>query len=333
IMESLKILNPGGIIIIHDCLPPDEWHQRPEAQYQEGENWNGTVWKQVLRTFNSSSYACCIVEIDWGCGIIDTANQRTLTEKLLPDNINYSQHFNWLSLYRIGIYEFIRNFVTVFYHLACMGNWREVFLEQMLQIVNAGYRNVRLTVLGSNNDRREAIGKCSKIGIYPEILFESEDLTLFECPALLAIEHYARTNSGFVLYLHSKGVSNPNDKTKSLWRQLMMCELVENWKYCIKQLSEYDIVGVNWREMPPISHYCGNFWYATTIYLRQLPDFATYYDNPCYLINDTVDQRRLGCEFWIGSATKSPRILSLAFHDVDFCDHNFWSLQYTHLTS
>ena len=92
-------------------------------------------------------------------------------------------------------------------------------------------------------------------------------------------------------------------------------------------------MGVNWREMPPISHYCGNFWYATTIYLRQLPDFATYYDNPCYLINDTVNQRRLGCEFWIGSATKSPRILSLAFHDVDFCDHNFWSLQYTHLTS
>ena len=44
IANSIRRLNPGGVIILHDCLPPDEWHQRPARDYHPGEAWNGTVW-------------------------------------------------------------------------------------------------------------------------------------------------------------------------------------------------------------------------------------------------------------------------------------------------
>ena len=104
----------------------------------------------------------------------------------------------------------------------------------------------------------------------------------------------------------------------------MMKELVENWECCILQLPHYDVIGVNWREMPPISHFSGNFWYASTRYLHTLPDVQQYYENPKYQIPDPINYKRLGCEFWIGSGSKTPRVLSIGWKNVDFCNMNFW---------
>lgn len=41
-------LAPGGVIAVHDRLPPDAWHERPPEQVLEGENWNGDAWKAML---------------------------------------------------------------------------------------------------------------------------------------------------------------------------------------------------------------------------------------------------------------------------------------------
>ena len=104
----------------------------------------------------------------------------------------------------------------------------------------------------------------------------------------------------------------------------MMKELVDNWEYCIQQLSKYDVIGVNWRDMPPTSHFCGNFWYSSTRYLRKLADFRFYYDHPRYRVYNPVYDKRLGCEFWIGSGSVVPQILSVYCRNVDFCNYNYW---------
>ena len=45
ILNSIKILNEDGIIILHDCLPPSINHQRvPRTRYV----WNGDVWKAIV---------------------------------------------------------------------------------------------------------------------------------------------------------------------------------------------------------------------------------------------------------------------------------------------
>jgi hypothetical protein len=62
---------------------------------------------------------------------------------------------------------------------------------------------------------------------------------------MLAIEEHARKIEGYVLYLHSKGVSNPFDENRMKWRRLMMHELIKNWVYCISRLKYYDVIGVN----------------------------------------------------------------------------------------
>jgi hypothetical protein len=220
--------------------------------------------------------------------------------------------------------EYLRDDVKVFYHLACMGNWQQVFREQMEQLRQNGFMQVQLSMLGSKEDADTARSIVSNLEIEIGTLVYDPDLHCFERPALRAIEGFARQNNGHILYLHSKGVSNPEDDTKVKWRRLMMRELVENWEGCMRQLLHYDVIGVNWRDMPPTSHFCGNFWYASASYLRKLADFTTYYENPRYRIWDRINDKRLGCEFWISSGREMPKLLSLAFRNVDFCNQGFW---------
>jgi len=323
--HAFACLATNGMIILHDCMPPDAWHQRNFSEYKEGENWNGDVWKVALRTFNNSEHKCTLLDLDWGCGIIDTAGSQQPALRLLPEVLEYDLHYTWLIDYCSNIAAYIRNDIKVFYHLACMYKWEEVFREQMEQLYKNGFRQINLSMLGEQEDLINAKSILARSGITIETLYYDKDLTCFETPALQAIEEWAKTSNGYVLYLHSKGVSSPEDNTKMKWRRLMMQELVENWEYCMGQLLKYDVVGVNWRDMPPISHFCGNFWYASSRHVRKLAAFTKYYENPHYKIWDKINDKRLGCEFWIGSSKETPRISSLAYRNIDFCNPVFWA--------
>jgi hypothetical protein len=324
IRNSQLFLAKDGIIVIHDCMPPDEWHQREPEEFHQGENWNGTVWKAVLRIFNETAFKCDLLVTDWGCGIIDTSKIQSPRILSLPEKLDYKIHFPDLLKYRKSVSAYLRDDLKIFYHLACMGNWKDVFREQLVQLRRNGFSRIDMTILGTAEDLQAVNSTCDEMDFKPRIIFHARDLTEYEKPVLLAIEKYARQNEGYVLYLHSKGVSSPSDETKVKWRQLMMRELVENWEFCMLQLTRYDIIGVNWRDMHPTSHFCGNFWYASTSYLRKLTDFIQYYENPRYKIWDAIYNKRLGCEFWISSGREKPRVLSLFCNNVDFCNHSFW---------
>jgi hypothetical protein len=47
--NALRHLSPGGTIVVHDCSPPTEWHQRPAAAFVPGTEWNGEVWRALVR--------------------------------------------------------------------------------------------------------------------------------------------------------------------------------------------------------------------------------------------------------------------------------------------
>jgi len=328
IANAYRCLAPGGAIVLHDCMPPDAWHQRAPDAAEDGENWNGTVWKAALREFNRTKHRCVVVAVDWGCGVIDTSQKQLPACRELPAHLEYEQDYVRLLDYVVTVEAFLRDGVKVFYHLACIGNWKDVFAEQMRVLHTCGFQSIDLTVLGSRHDIQEANDICMRCDIDARVILESDELTLFETPSLRAVEEYARQHEGYVLYLHSKGVSSPQDDTKARWRRLMMRELVERWERCIPELPHYDAVGVNWRDMPPVSHFCGNFWYASTRYLRTLADFQTYYEHPRYRIWDAINDKRLGCEFWIGSGATTPRVLSLVCRNEDFCSPAFLASDY-----
>lgn len=110
IANALSRLNPGGVIVVHDCLPPDEWHQRGSAEFRPGDPWNGTVWKSVLRYFAASPFLCYVVDCDWGCGVIDTRGAASRPRREFPDQLDYVRDFGRLKEYVVIDSEFARQF-------------------------------------------------------------------------------------------------------------------------------------------------------------------------------------------------------------------------------
>lgn len=83
IENSLKHLAEGGTIIVHDCNPPSEWHQRSydEAKQNGCRLWNGTVWKSILYFRSLNNLEISVVDTDWGVGIIRPGSQIPITHK------------------------------------------------------------------------------------------------------------------------------------------------------------------------------------------------------------------------------------------------------------
>lgn len=78
--NALKFLNPGGVIVMHDCNPQDEFSAFPGNSLSEvnqlnlkgwANEWCGDVWKTIanLRT-KSSDLNIFVLDCDFGLGII-----------------------------------------------------------------------------------------------------------------------------------------------------------------------------------------------------------------------------------------------------------------------
>tara|TARA_R110001599_G_scaffold129074_2_gene303177 strand:- start:18228 stop:18818 length:591 start_codon:yes stop_codon:yes gene_type:complete len=77
--NSLLILNPGGTIVCHDCLPVKENHQKVP---RVSEQWTGNVWKGWMDLRNTrADLQMCVIDQDWGCGLIQFGKQKCMNVK------------------------------------------------------------------------------------------------------------------------------------------------------------------------------------------------------------------------------------------------------------
>jgi hypothetical protein len=104
IENSLKALNEDGCVLLHDCNPKTEFHQRPYEQYQlpngTKPSWNGTVWKAFVRYRNNPEYDQFCVGADQGVGFIQKGSQLPLNikeEDLVWKNFSKNRN-EWLNL-------------------------------------------------------------------------------------------------------------------------------------------------------------------------------------------------------------------------------------------
>ena len=70
IQNSIKHLEEGGVIVLHDQLPPSYQHTTTGDEYG---NWNGDCYKAFLQFRQEDhfgKYDCFTVATDWGCGVI-----------------------------------------------------------------------------------------------------------------------------------------------------------------------------------------------------------------------------------------------------------------------
>ena len=102
--NSLKFLNPNGIILLHDCLPNNYFEQAtPRSQYI----WNGDVWKAIVecRTIKDIDTYTCYA--DFGIGVIlNKKNQNILDIKYNKfSKIKFNDYFTNYKEY-MNIIEF-----------------------------------------------------------------------------------------------------------------------------------------------------------------------------------------------------------------------------------
>ena len=67
IKNSLKALNDGGVILLHDCLPKSYFHQ---ALPRSRMSWNGDVWKNIVESRTNSEIDTYTCFADQGIAII-----------------------------------------------------------------------------------------------------------------------------------------------------------------------------------------------------------------------------------------------------------------------
>jgi len=67
IKNSLKFLNNGGVIILHDCLPTSYFQQAiPRSQFK----WTGDIWKAIVEMRTKEHLDTYTCYADMGLGII-----------------------------------------------------------------------------------------------------------------------------------------------------------------------------------------------------------------------------------------------------------------------
>lgn len=68
VLNSMRVLNDGGVIVCHDCNPTTEIMQRVP---RETDVWTGDVWKgwTALRQVGMEGF---VVNTDWGVGVISS---------------------------------------------------------------------------------------------------------------------------------------------------------------------------------------------------------------------------------------------------------------------
>ena len=204
----------------------------------------------------------------------------------------------------------------IFYHVACMGNWKEVTISQLRLLRRVGLDGIHVSLLGTREDRAFFVDECHKAEIECEVDFFSSDLLLYETPGIRLVADWATENPhGYLMYFHTKGVSVPNDYVKTRWRKLMELWVIERWKKNIELLrGGADAVGASWRRYEPIQHFPGNYFMARSSFIAGLEPFEHFYFHPRHAIHNSSSWR-FQSEFWIGSFKREPNIESVFAFD------------------
>jgi len=204
---------------------------------------------------------------------------------------------------------------VAFVHIATINNYGAV-LGDIVSKINAGLIHhvdrVFLCYVG-----RPAT---TNYGGKYENLHLSSSLGAFEFPTLNHLRSFCATNDCNVLYLHTKGVSTPNNKCIEDWRDYMLYFTAERFADCLEALKDHETCGVDLRDSP-VPHYSGNFWWATSKHINTLLPFDQM---------PTVLTERHKAEFWVCSSGKHKSLWDCGIKQNERHLHRYTKERYRH---
>jgi hypothetical protein len=185
--------------------------------------------------------------------------------------------------------------IKIFYHICAINNWDVIVDSQLTKIHNSGLYNevevIYVNIVGE--DANKCVNFIKDYGDKIKILKVDVNDKSYERLTLLNIKQYI-TPEDKILYIHSKGVTKPNNIYVELWRDYLEYFNIYGYKKCLFVLDQYDICGCNISSTIKF-HYSGNFWWSTGKYYLTLPD--------------TIDDNYTSPEFYIVS--NNPKMASL----------------------
>ena len=99
IVNSLNVLSDGGTVVCHDMNPLTEASQVFPRANKRGQPWSGDCWKAFVQLrMERNDLKMCVIDADWGLGIIQTGSQKKLEKAdLTYENFNKNRK-EWLNL-------------------------------------------------------------------------------------------------------------------------------------------------------------------------------------------------------------------------------------------
>ena len=146
----------------------------------------------------------------------------------------------------------LKDKIIVFLHIATIGNYQEVINEIFESLTKKNLINTA-----------DSINVC---------VVGDGELNIGEFYTLKQIETYCKTtiSNDKILYIHTKGVTSPNNECINDWRKYMLYFNVEQHEQAVKELKNYDTYGVD-LVTEPTKHYSGNFWWGNSNHIKKLP--------------------------------------------------------------
>jgi hypothetical protein len=179
-----------------------------------------------------------------------------------------------------------------YYHVyASPPSWRPIVDEHLDALTASGLDHVvgpvRLGIVGSPAERRQVVARVAErtpVTVVAEAAEGWEQLTLARIVDTLE-------GAATVIYAHTKGVTDPTDEVSAFWRRQMTRVVISEWRQRITDMAGYESAGAflnedNEDQPPGVAIYGGNFWWARSTLLRQLPPPRT--------------DDRWGAEGWLG---------------------------------
>ncbi len=91
IQNALNLVSDNGIVVVHDCCPKDFYSIGP---YKPGE-WSGQTYEAFIDfNINNPYIETCVVDTDYGCGIIFKNKIRKIPYQL-PPNLKFEDSTQW----------------------------------------------------------------------------------------------------------------------------------------------------------------------------------------------------------------------------------------------
>jgi len=183
----------------------------------------------------------------------------------------------------------------LFWHVFCAAHWFDICNEIMRSLYCSKFPfAIEAHIIGTEGDCTDFCELAGIWGLPVQVI--RHDKNTYEYWTIAAMYEYAKWNKGLVCYIHNKGTTSASP-TYSKWRWCMLQKIVVEWKDRVADFAACDLDAVGCFLLEYWPCFAGNWWWATTDFIRQ--------HEPSCVTND-----RFYYEKWLLSG-KKVRLLSL----------------------